>query len=351
MALGQLLTMKAALDSHQRELEWDLDSALQQCEAQATRAIQEAEFLCTATIKEVEAHHVAIIKDAEDHHVATIKEAEDWCTAWVQALQSHREDILKFEHEALEKEEHSCLSFLEACGAALRACPIEAHRVLLYPLRFLMGNILPASQLTATPQLAPPVREPPLTVSLPQHLNCHLLPQELNGSTTHLGRRLLDQLLLQKSLLIRSRKGEAPLRAQRNPLGGLLLGHLPSSGHQADVYWGTSPYFWPGGIPWFLQSFSGDDHLCQTHGVQDLWSQRGLGQTERPQVCSLCNKGFAEGSLVFPPCVPFRVTKGYGTKRVFITLMHPATLQHLGVEKKGKMRVQLLIICRQCTTD
>ena len=129
VALGQLLTMKGALDSHQRELEWDLDSAMQQCEAQATKAIQEVESLCTATIKE-----------AETCHVATIKEVEDCCTDRVHALQqSHREGILKFKREALEQEEHAHLSFLEACGAVLRACPIEAHRVLLYPLQLLMG--------------------------------------------------------------------------------------------------------------------------------------------------------------------------------------------------------------------
>ena len=102
--------------SHQRELEQDLDSAMQQCEAQATRAIKEAELLCTATIEEVKAHHVAAIKEA------------DHCTTKVHDLQqSHREGILKFKCEALEKEEHTCLLFLEACRATLRACPIEAH--------------------------------------------------------------------------------------------------------------------------------------------------------------------------------------------------------------------------------
>ena len=70
VALGQLLITKAALDSHQRDLEWDLDSAVQQCQAQAARAIQEVESLCTATIKEAEACHKA-----------TIKEVEDCCTA------------------------------------------------------------------------------------------------------------------------------------------------------------------------------------------------------------------------------------------------------------------------------
>ena len=72
--------------------------------------------------------------------MATIKEAEDCCTH---------------------------LSFLEACGATLRTCPMEAHWVLLYPLQLLMGNIPPASLLTASPQLALPVREPPLTVPPP----------------------------------------------------------------------------------------------------------------------------------------------------------------------------------------
>ena len=157
VALGQLLTMEAALDSHQRELEWDLDYTMQQCEAQATRAIQEAEILYTATIKEVEACHMATIKEAEDHH-----------TTQVHALQqSHREGILNFKHKALEKEECTCLMFLEACGATLRACPIEAHRVLLYPLHFLMGNILLASLLTVTLQPAHPMREPPFTVPPP----------------------------------------------------------------------------------------------------------------------------------------------------------------------------------------
>ena len=85
--------------------------------------------------------------------MATIKEVEGQCTAKVHDLQqSHREGILKLECKALEKEEHTYLSFLEACGAAMRACPVEAHGVLLYPLQLLMGNIPPASLLTAAPQ-------------------------------------------------------------------------------------------------------------------------------------------------------------------------------------------------------
>ena len=214
MALEQLLTMKASLDSHCRELEWDLDSTVQECEAQATRAFQEAESLCTATIKEVEAHHMATIKDVEDHHTTKVHDLQ----------QSHREGILKFKHEALEKEESTCLLFLEVCGAALRACPIKAHGVLLNPSQLLMGNLPLGSLLTATLQQALPAREPPLTVPLPWHLNCHLLPQELSSGTTHLGRRLLDLPLLPKNLLVRSEKKGSPLwgskKAARRPFIG-----------------------------------------------------------------------------------------------------------------------------------
>ena len=94
----------------------------------------------------------------------------------------------------LVKEGYTCLSFLEACGAALRACPIEAHGVLLYPLQLLMGNILLASLLTATPQPAPLAREPPLTVPPPLVSKpsssptgakqwCHPSGEEATGST------------------------------------------------------------------------------------------------------------------------------------------------------------------------
>ena len=146
--------MKAALDSRWRELEQDLGSAMQQCEAQAATAIQEAEFLCVATIEEAEAHFVATIREMEDHS-----------TAQVHALQqSHREGILNFEGKALEREECACLTLLEACGAALRACPKEAYGILLYPLQLLMGNILLASPLTAIPQPAPLGREPQFTI-------------------------------------------------------------------------------------------------------------------------------------------------------------------------------------------
>ena len=85
VTLGQVLTTKAALVSHQRELELDLDPAVQECKAQAARAIQEAESLYATTIKEAA------------HCVVTIREVEDNCTPQVHVLQqSHGEDILNF---------------------------------------------------------------------------------------------------------------------------------------------------------------------------------------------------------------------------------------------------------------
>ena len=55
MALEQLLTTKATMDSHQRELALSADITMHQNEAWATEAIIEAKVCCAATIKEAEA--------------------------------------------------------------------------------------------------------------------------------------------------------------------------------------------------------------------------------------------------------------------------------------------------------
>ena len=173
--------MKAALDSHQRDLEWDHDSAVQQCEAQATRAIQEAESLCAVTIQEVEAHCKATIKEAEDH-----------CTAQVHDLQqSHREDILNFEHEAWEKEECTHLSFLEACGAALGLSCEGAWDIIVSlpaPHGYHTASLHNCCSTASSPSKRSPINSPP-------------------PSASEVKRR------------------EVPHGAQRKLLGGLSLGH------------------------------------------------------------------------------------------------------------------------------
>ena len=111
------------------------------------------------------------------------------------------------------------------------------------------------------------------------------------------------------------KEGKFLVGTQRKVLGGLSLGHQSIAGHQADIFWETPPYFQPGGVPQSLQSLSGDDHISWPPGVGDLWNPRGLDQMERHQVCPSCVQEFAQGSSIFLPCAPLRVTKGYGTKR------------------------------------
>ena len=78
---------------------------------------------------------------------------------------------------------------MEAFSAALWACPLKAHGVLMYPLQLLTGNVPMAAMLATTLQLATVGRElpssaSPLTVSrTPAPVTrtkwwCHLSNQE-----------------------------------------------------------------------------------------------------------------------------------------------------------------------------
>ena len=49
---------------------------------------------------------------------------------------------------------HDCLAFMEACSAALQACPLKAHGVLMYPLLLLTDSVPLATMLSTTPLLA-----------------------------------------------------------------------------------------------------------------------------------------------------------------------------------------------------
>ena len=106
-----------------------------------------------------------------------IKEAEAHCATQAYNLeQSHVESRLKLEHEALAEEGCDCLVFEEACGAALQACPLKAHWVLMYPIQLLTGNVPLAIMLATTPQPATVGREPPLTASPPTALRILAAP-------------------------------------------------------------------------------------------------------------------------------------------------------------------------------
>ena len=95
VALEQLLTTRATMDSHQRDLALNANTARCVNEAWATEALKEAEVHYAATIKEAE-----VCQEGQDHQV-----------------------------------------FLEACGAVLWACPPKAFGVLMYPLQLLTGSM------------------------------------------------------------------------------------------------------------------------------------------------------------------------------------------------------------------
>ena len=86
----------------------------------------------------------------------------------------------------------------------------------------------------------------------------------------------------QRAYSWKAKRGEVPCGAQREPPGGLLPRFQSSPGHQAEVFWGTSPYFWSRGIPWPLWSLLGDGHMChlldsEIYKIQEVWNgQRDL---------------------------------------------------------------------------
>ena len=83
----------------------------------------------------------AAIWDTEAMCAATIRELETACADHTHTLEwSLEESMLDLECETIEKEGWDHQSFLEACGAALQACPMEFWGVLMYPLQLLMGN-------------------------------------------------------------------------------------------------------------------------------------------------------------------------------------------------------------------
>ena len=81
-----------------------------------------------------------------------IRWAETACADHANTLQqSLGESMQDLEQKAIEKEGWDHQSFLEACRAALQACPPEAHGVLMYPLQLLTGNMSLATLLVTTP--------------------------------------------------------------------------------------------------------------------------------------------------------------------------------------------------------
>ena len=68
VALEQLLTTRATMDSHHRELELNAELAMHMNEAQAAEAIKEAKVSHAAETKEAKLCHTTRIKEAEACH-------------------------------------------------------------------------------------------------------------------------------------------------------------------------------------------------------------------------------------------------------------------------------------------
>ena len=117
------------------------------------------------------------IKEAKAHCAAMIREAEAASVDHIHTLQqSLGESMQDLEYEAIEKEEWDCQSFLEACTAALQACPLKAHGVLMYPLQLLTWNMSLSTLLMTTPQPATAIRKP-MTATPLQPCQRHLYLQ------------------------------------------------------------------------------------------------------------------------------------------------------------------------------
>ena len=87
MALKQLLTTKATMDSHQRNLALNANIARCKNEAWATEALKGAEVCYAAMIKDAEACQVT--------HACALEK-------------SHMESMLELEHEAIAEEGQDC---------------------------------------------------------------------------------------------------------------------------------------------------------------------------------------------------------------------------------------------------
>ena len=118
--------------------------------------------------KEVETHHKIAIKQAETHHATQAHDLE----------QSHEESVLKLECEVLAEEGCDHQAFVEVCSAALWACPLKAHGVLMYPLLLHTGNVPLTIMLATTPHPATVGGEQPLTASPPTSIKDASTPNQ-----------------------------------------------------------------------------------------------------------------------------------------------------------------------------
>ena len=92
----------------------------------------EAKAMYAMAIREVETNCSTSIMEAEGGHSTAVREVEATCVAHTLDLQqAHGEAIRVLESEAIEEDGQAHQSFLQACGAALQACPTESLGILM----------------------------------------------------------------------------------------------------------------------------------------------------------------------------------------------------------------------------
>ena len=151
-ALGELLTTKSSINTHQQKLVWELGTELCQNDSETTESIKEAKAICTCATQDAEALCSATIKEAKATCTHTIQEAKALCSMAIrdaeiwgasQAIslhQAHAKSIQCLEEQAIQEEGKSQLDFLLTCQATIQASPVELHSALVASYHVLMGQ-------------------------------------------------------------------------------------------------------------------------------------------------------------------------------------------------------------------
>ena len=166
-ALGDLLTVKSSINTHQQKLVLDFSMALCQKDSEATESIKEAKAICALSIQEAENCCSVAIREVEARRVSQA----------ISLQQSHHKTVQHLEEESIEEERKSQLNFLSICQAALQASPPELCGMLVASYHILLGHA-PMSHLFSIPQGAPPFPPgPPLGLLPLPCQNIHLGPR------------------------------------------------------------------------------------------------------------------------------------------------------------------------------
>ena len=174
-AREQLLTTRATMDSHHREMELNAKLIIHMNVAQAIKAIRrlsrgdqggwggphnwDAKVCHATTIKDSKLHCTTRIKEAEVHHTTTSCVLQQFI----------RESMLALEGEGTAEEGQDCQPFVEASRVALWACLSTTHVALMFCLQLLTGNV-PLAAILGIPASTQPWavdgRELTLTASI-----------------------------------------------------------------------------------------------------------------------------------------------------------------------------------------